>query len=208
MANYTSGSLTSPSLEIGIALVLQDRFSNQAREASGHIRKLHNDAQMAVNANLTTAKGISDTIMDVSQRALTSLSETVLSGAEFIDTMTTVGAITSATDNQMKSLSDTAQTLGMRTMFASKDIASGMQYLAMAGNSAEDINEMIKGAAMVANATGMELGGKGGAADMITNVMKTFRLESAEAATVVGDQLTKAALSSNMSMYEIGRAHV
>ena len=74
MANYTSGSLNSPSLEIGIALVLQDRFSNQAREASGHIRKLHNDAQMAVNANLTAARSISDSVIDGSQRALQALS--------------------------------------------------------------------------------------------------------------------------------------
>lgn len=206
MANYTSGSLNSPSLEIGIALVLQDRFSNQAREASGHIRKLHNDAQMAVNANLTTARSISESVIDGSQRALQALSDTVVSGAGFVDTLTTVGAITNATNAQMETLSNTAQTLGMKTMFASMDIASGMQYLAMAGNSAQDINKMIEGAAMVANATGMELGGKGGAADMITNVMKTFRVESAEAAVVIGDQLTKAALSSNMSMYDLAES--
>lgn len=206
MANYTSGSLNSPSLEIGIALVLQDRFSNQAREASGHIRKLHNDAQMAVNANLITARSISESVINGSQKALQVLSDTVVSGAGFVDTMTTVGAITNATNAQIETLSNTAQTLGMKTMFASRDIASGMQYLAMAGNSAQDINKMIEGAAMVANATGMELGGKGGAADMITNVMKTFRVESAEAAVVIGDQLTKAALSSNMSMYDLAES--
>lgn len=206
MPNYTSGSLTGSNLEIGIALVLQDRFSNQAREASGHIKKLHNDAMMAVNANLNTARTIADGVTNASNAALGVISNMVQTGAEFIDTMVTVGAITEATESQMDRLGDTAQTLGLRTMFASRDIASGMQYLAMAGNSAEDINKMIEGAAMVANATGMELGGKGGAADMITNVMRTFRVESAEAATVIGDQLTKAALSSNMSMYDLAES--
>lgn len=203
MANYTSGSLTGANLQIGIALVLQDRFSNQAREASSHIRKLHNDAMMAVNANLSAAGHIADGVYSTSRQALGYISDVVQSGAGFIDTMTTVKAISRATDSEMESLSDTAQSLGKATMFSSQEIASGMQYLAMAGNSASDISEMIRGAAMVANATGMELGGKGGAADMITNIMKTFKLESASAATVVGDQLTAATLASNMSMQDL-----
>lgn len=45
MPAYTSGSLTGSNLEIGIALVLQDRFSNQAREASSQIKRLHNEAK-------------------------------------------------------------------------------------------------------------------------------------------------------------------
>ena len=61
-------------------------------------------------------------------------------------------------------LSETAQSLGLETMFGSRDIASGMKYLAMAGNTVEQVNDMIKGAAYVANATGMGLGGKGGEA--------------------------------------------
>ena len=203
MANYTSGSLTGANLQIGIALVLQDRFSNQAREASSSIRKLHNDAMMAVNANLSAAHSIADTVYSNSKQALGYVSEVVQTGAGFIDTMTTVKAISRATDSEMESLGDTAQSLGKATMFSSQEIASGMQYLAMAGNSAKDIQEMIHGAAMVANATGMELGGKGGAADMITNIMKVFKMESASAATVVGDQLTAATLASNMSMSDL-----
>ena len=61
-------------------------------------------------------------------------------------------------------------------MFMSRDIASGMKYLAMAGNDANQIQEMISGAAMMANAAGMELGGKGGTADLLTNIMRTLRI--------------------------------
>ena len=81
-----------------------------------------------------------------------------------------------------------------------------MKYLAMAGNSAKEIDDMIKGAAFVAGATGMELGGKGGTADLITNIMRTFKIEASEAAGVVGDQLTKAALSSNISMMDLAES--
>lgn len=203
---FTSGSPSAGQLEIGIALVLQDRFSNQAREASSVIRGLHRDAKNAVQANLTAVQSYANMASGVANSIVSTLTTTIEAGADFIDMMTTVGAISGATENQMSGLSETAQTLGLRTMFMSKDIASGMKYLAMAGNDADQIQEMISGAAMMANATGMELGGKGGAADLLTNIMRTFELEGKQAADIVGDQLTKAAMSSNVSMFDLAES--
>lgn len=202
---FTSGSPGS-SLEIGIALVLQDRFSNQAREASNTIRKLHNDAKMAVDANLNAGIGVANTMTSIADNAFSVLSASVVAGAEFIDTMTTVGAIIQATESQMRELSDIAQTLGLESMFNSQEIASGMKYLAMAGNDFNEVTQMIRGAVMVAGASGMEIGGKGGAADIITNVMRTFRQEGERASVVVGDQMTKAALSANISMTDLAES--
>lgn len=206
MAYTTSGSLRGNSLEIGIALVLQDRFSNQAKDASAAIKRLHNEAKMAVTANLQTAEGILGGIYDGFVGVASGIKNTVLQGAEFIDTMTTVSAITNSTKEELEMLSETAQSLGLETMFGSRDIASGMKYLAMAGNTVEQVNDMIKGAAYVANATGMELGGKGGAADLITNVMKTFKIEGTGASELIGDQLTKATLSANISMTDLAES--
>lgn len=203
---FTSGSPSAGQLEIGIALVLQDRFSNQAREASSVIRGLHRDAKNAVQANLTAVQSYANMASGVANSIVSTLTTTIETGADFIDMMTTVGAISGATENQMSGLSETAQTLGLRTMFGSMDIASGMKYLAMAGNDANQIQEMISGAAMMANATGMELGGKGGTADLLTNIMRTFKLEGQQAADIVGDQLTKAALSSNVLMTDLAES--
>lgn len=203
---FTSGSPSAGQLEIGIALVLQDRFSNQAREASSVIRGLHRDAKNAVQANLIAVQSYANMASGVANSIVSTLTTTIETGADFIDMMTTVGAISGATENQMSELSETAQTLGLRTMFKSRDIASGMKYLAMAGNDANQIQEMISGAAMMANATGMELGGKGGTADLLTNIMRTFKLEGQQAADIVGDQLTKAALSSNLLMTDLAES--
>lgn len=203
---FTSGSPSAGQLEIGIALVLQDRFSNQAREASSVIRGLHRDAKNAVQANLIAVQSYANMASGVANSIVSALTTTIETGVDFIDVMTTVGAISGATENQMSGLSETAQTLGLRTMFMSRDIASGMKYLAMAGNDANQIQEMISGAAMMANATGMELGGRGGAADLLTNIMRTFKLEGQQAADIVGDQLTKAALSSNVLMTDLAEA--
>lgn len=203
---FTSGSPSAGQLEIGIALVLQDRFSNQAREASSVIRGLHRDAKNAVQANLTAVQSYANMASGVANSIVSTLTTTIETGADFIDMMTTVGAISGATENQMSGLSETAQTLGLRTLFMSRDIASGMKYLAMAGNDANQIQEMISGAAMMANATGMELGGKGGAADLLTNVMRTFKLEGQQAADIIGNQLTKAVMSSNVSMLDLAES--
>lgn len=203
---FTSGSPSAGQLEIGIALVLQDRFSNQAREASSVIRGLHRDAKNAVQANLTAVQSYANMASSVANSIVSTLTTTIETGADFIDMMTTVGAISGATENQLSGLSEIAQTLGLRTMFMSRDIASGMKYLAMAGNDANQIQEMISGAAMMANATGMELGGKGGAADLLTNIMRTFELEGQQAADIIGDQLTKAVMSSNVSMTDLAES--
>lgn len=203
---FTSGSPSAGQLEIGVALVLQDRFSNQAREASSVIRGLHRDAKNAVQANLTAVQSYANMASGVANSIVSTLTTTIETGADFIDMMTTVGAISGATENQMSGLSETAQTLGLRTMFMSRDIASGMKYLAMAGNDANQIQEMISGAAMMANATGMALGGKGGTADLLTNIMRTFKLEGQQAADIIGDQLTKAVLSSNVSMPDLAES--
>lgn len=203
---FTSGSPSAGQLEIGVALVLQDRFSNQAREASSVIRGLHRDAKNAVQANLTAVQAYANMASGVANSIMSTLTTTIETGADFIDMMTTVGAISGATENQISGLSETAQTLGLRTMFMSRDIASGMRYLAMAGNDANQIQEMISGAAMIANATGMKLGGKGGTADLLTNIMRTFKLEGQQAAGIVGDQLTKAAMSSNVSMTDLAES--
>ena len=203
---FTSGSPSAGQLEIGIALVLQDRFSNQAREASSVIRGLHRDAKNAIQANLTAVQSYANMASGVANSMVSTLTTTLETGADFIDMMTTVGTISGATENQISGLSETAQTLGLRTLFMSRDIASGMKYLAMAGNDANQVQEMISSAAMMANATSMELGGKGGTADLLTNIMRTFKLEGQQAADIVGDQLTKATMSSNISMTDLAES--
>lgn len=203
---FTSGSPGAGLLEVGIALVLKDRFSNQAREASTQIKKLHLDAKNAIDANLSAMQGMAKTGMVMTGALGYGMLDAINYGNEFIDTMVSVKAITQTTDREITKLGETAKDLGIATMFNAREIASGMKYLAMAGTEAEDIHNIVHGAAMAANATGIELGGKGGAADMITNVMRMFRIEASGAANVVGDQLTKATLASNMSMYDLAEA--
>lgn len=200
---FGAGVPKSGMMEIGIALVLHDRFSNQAGQASAAIKKLQTDARLAVQSNLQTASSLGMMGVGAFTAIASGVRDMIQYGAEFVDTMVTVEAITDATTEQMNAMNDLALTLGKQTMFSSQDIASGMKYLAMAGNSAKEVQEMISGAAYAAGATGLALGGKGGAADVITNVMRTFQLAGKEAAMWVGDVMTNATLSANISMTDL-----
>lgn len=206
MPSYTTGTPSNGLLEVGISMVLRDRFTQPAMNMQSAVRRLNQEAKMANTANLEAAYGWVDSIGSAANNAFNRTWEAVKQGAEYIDTMTTVGAITEATTGQIKDLSEQAQSIGLDTMFSSMDIASGMKYLAMAGNGVKEIQDMIESTAYVAGATGMALGGKGGAADMVTNVMKSFRQEGKAAAEIMGDQLTKATLSSNISMQDLAES--
>lgn len=201
---FTSGSPNSGQLQIGIALVLQDRFSNQAREASAQIRRLHNEAKIATNANLHAVKNMATQGAVIGATVTAGLFGAIKQGANFVDTMTQAGAIAKQDQVHVEELFKMAQSLGKETMFSSQDIASGMQYMAMAGMSTKEIKNNIAGAAYLAGAVRHELGGKGGAADLMTNIMKMFQIDaSPESAMRVADVLTTAVTRSNMSLMDL-----
>lgn len=188
-------------------MVLEDRFSHQARESSKEIRRLHQEAKNITNANLNAVNRMATAGMAIGSAAAYGIGEAVLQGAKFIDTMTFVKAIAKDTGTDISLLSQRAKTLGKDTMFTSQDIGSAMQYMAMAGQGTTEIFNNITAAADLANATMSELGGKGGAADIMTNIMKMFMIDSTEAnSTRVSDVLTRAVTRSNTNLYDLGEA--
>lgn len=202
----TSGSSQGGLLELGISLVMQDRFSQPAREASSELRRLHQEAKNAVEANLQAAERMGNTISNVGQGLVNMWSQAFDYGLAYQGTMFRVKAITESTEEEYKQMSELAKEIGQQTLFNAKDVSEGMQYLAMAGASAKEVQEMIYAATYLASATAMEIGGKGGAADLMTNVMKTFRYEGEGAAHVVSDILAKATLSANMSVTDLAES--
>lgn len=206
MPAYSPGAPSGGLLEIGVALVLQDRFSQPAREANRSIKQLHNDAKAVVSANINMATRLAGVVGRGVDVAWGIAIDAISQGANFINTMTTVKAITRSAGAEFDALVDKAQSLGYATMFESQDIASGMKYLAMAGNSAVEIQDMITSATNMAGATGLALGGKGGTADLLTNVMRTFKKEGQQAAEMVGDQMVEATISSNISMTDLAES--
>ena len=89
MMTFGAGVPKSGMMEIGIALVLHDRFSNQAAQASGAIRKLQQEARMAVQANLNQAYQFGTMGLGAFTAMASGVADMISYGAEFVDTMTT-----------------------------------------------------------------------------------------------------------------------
>lgn len=204
---FTSGSPNGGQLQIGIALVLQDRFSNQAREASSQIRRLHQEAKNVTNANLSAVNSIATMGASAGAAALYGIGGMVKQGAKFIDTMTFVDAVAEKSGVTMAQLQDKAQSLGKETMFDSQDIASAMQFFAVSGQNTKEIYNNIAAAANLAGGTMSELGGKGGAADIMASIMKQFQIASTELnSSHVSDILVKGVTSAKTNLYDMAEA--
>lgn len=144
--------------------------------------------------------------VDILRRALAGvggalvLRQAVRTLADFSQEMSTVRAITAATDSQFASLQKTARDLGATTRFSATQAAEGMVFLARAGFQTDQVLASIDDTLRLAQAGALDLGR---AADIASNVLTGFRLE-ADKATRVVDVLAKAANSANTNVDQLG----
>ncbi|WP_319508873.1 phage tail tape measure protein [uncultured Methanolobus sp.] len=122
--------------------------------------------------------------------------------SSFDDSMRKVKAISQATGEEFKQMTDLARELGRTTRFSASEAAEGMQYLAMAGFSTSEVMESIDDMLSLAATGAIDLGT---AADIASNVLTGFNLEATEAGRVA-DVLAKAFASSNTDITQLGQA--
>jgi len=120
----------------------------------------------------------------------------------FGEEMSTVKAITSATEGQFKSLRDEAKNLGATTKFTASQAAEGMSFLARAGFDANAILKSTKDTLLLAQAGAL---GLADAADIASNVLTAFRFDVSQTARVV-DILAFQANRSNTNVLQLGEA--
>ena len=193
---------TSKSLVVvGISMVLRDGFSQQAGRISSSYTKLMNDMNQW-NRAVTQSAGAA---FDYGTQLVGGMYEAYKHSAEVSNQIFMTSKIAGATAEQSKRLMEVAQQVNMQTPLTNYDIASGERYLAMAGNSAEAIESMIGPAAKLASIFEMQLGGKGGVADLMTNIMATFGIASKDASRVA-DILGVATTSANINLTDLAQS--
>jgi len=192
------------SLGIGITMFLRDQFTgpaarikNASRDLQNQIRRQQDELRRQRNLNAGMAFG--------GAMALRGMSRQIKKAAEYSYEMEFVKSITSATANEQKKLTDTAERLAGQTMFYPKDIAEGMRFMAMAGMEVDQVLQNINGSVNLAGATMSQLGGKGGSADIMTNVMKQFGIDF-KYTTNVADRLAYAVTRANTNLFDLGDA--
>ena len=116
--------------------------------------------------------------------------------------MRSVQAKTGATGELMDRLSEQSREMGRTTVHSATEAARGQAFLAQAGFDVHEVLEALPATLALATSGELDLAS---AADIASNVLSGFRLETDQAARVA-DVLAKAADSSNTNVAQLGAA--
>lgn len=192
---------TKSLVEVGVSMVLRDKFSSETGKISQSFNNMMNDMN---NWNRAIQMSAGNAVQN-SMRFLGGMAEAYQYSAKVQDTIFMASKIAGATAEQQTEMMQLAQAVNAVTPLTAADIASGQRYLAMAGNTVEQIKDMTGPAAKLASILGQPLGGKGGVADLMTNVMSMYVIPSQQA-TKVTDDLYTAVTNANMSLTDLAQA--
>lgn len=192
---------TNSMVQVGVSMVLQDRFTQEAGKISGSFNGMMNEINNW-NRGINMAIGYS---FDAGRAMIGGMYDAYKYSAGVSKEIFLAAKMSGATTQQQNELFKLAQDINSRNPLTALDIASGERFMAMAGNAPDQIKKMIEPAAQLAAIFGMNLGGKGGVADLMTNIMATFNIPGSQAADVV-NKLGIATTSTNMSLNDLAAA--
>lgn len=188
-------------VNVGVSMVLQDRFTSEAGKISSSFKSMMNEMS---NYGRSIDMTIGSTF-EGAKNAVSSMYDAFAYSAKVSKDVFLTARMAGATHKEQKELLDLAQEINARNPLTAADITSGEKFLAMAGNSVEQIRSMIEPAAQLAAIFSMPLGGKGGVADLMTNIMSTFGIDSSQASKVA-DILGIATTSANVNLNDMAMA--
>lgn len=126
----------------------------------------------------------------------------VKTGADFEQAITNVGAVGLKSRDQIRELENQAIQLGKTTKFTATEVAAGMETMARAGFSTQEILQGIPGILSAAAASGLELAE---VSNHVSNVLKGMGLATSEAARVA-DVLALASSKTNSTIGTLGES--
>lgn len=188
-------------IEVGVAMVLKDRFSQEAGKISGSFRTMMNDMN-------TWNRGIqmsASNTMNFGMQLVGGMARAYKYSAGVQNEVWTASKIAGATIAEQREMLQLAKDVNEITPLTASDVASGQRYLAMAGNKFDAIKEMIGPASKLASIFTMPVGQKGGVADLMTNIMSMYQIPMGEAARVTDDLYT-AVTNANISLTDLAQS--
>ncbi|KKL45232.1 hypothetical protein LCGC14_2357780, partial [marine sediment metagenome] len=135
-------------------------------------------------------------------KAVSIFTNMIKAAGEFQRSMNRVRALTGAVGKNFDKLRRQAADLGRTTQFTATQAAEGMAFLAQAGFEVNEIYGAMPDTLNLAAAAQIDLAT---AADIVSNVMAGFGIQSTELGGAV-DVLTKAFVSANTDLQQLGNA--
>ena len=157
------------------------------------ISKIGSCASTALKATTAIIGGAATAVVGIGTAA-------IKTGANFESSMSNVAAISGATGDELKSLTDKAKEMGAKTKFSASESADAFSYMAMAGWKTADMLDGIEGIMNLAAASGEDLATT---SDIVTDALTAFGL-SASDSTHFADVLAKASSNANTNVGMMG----
>ncbi len=146
--------------------------------------------QSAVKTGLTAISGAAATFAGYAVKV----------GSDFESGMSKVQAISGATAEDMKLLTDKAKEMGASTKFSATESSEALQYMAMAGWKTEDMLGGLEGIMNLAAASGEDLAST---SDIVTDALTAFGLKASDS-THFADVLAQASSNANTNVGLMG----
>lgn len=194
-------SLSGTYINVGVNMVLRDQFSQNAGRVTDSFRSMMNNLASTGRA----VQASYGEVFDVAVAGAKGVFNAYKAYAGVQKDVFLTGKIAGATIDQMKELRDLAESTNLEVPLTTGDIASAERFLAMAGNSVEQIKAMIPAVSKLSSVFSMEAGGKGGVADLITNIMSTYQLPANQVEQVAND-LFVATTNANMDLRDLANS--
>lgn len=194
-------SLSTSLVNVGVNMVLHDQFSQNAGRVTSAFQSMMNNLSAAGRAVQASYGGVFDVAMSGAKGVFNAYK--AYAGVEKDIFLT--GKMANATKQQIGELRDLAESTNLEVPLTTGDIASAERFLAMAGNDVEKIKNMIPSVSKLASIFDMPAGGKGGVADLMTNIMSMYQLDSSMADQVAND-LYVATTSANISLNDLAES--
>nr|DAM53997.1 MAG TPA: minor tail protein [Caudoviricetes sp.] len=129
------------------------------------------------------------------------LAASTAAGASFESQMSTVQAISQASESDMARLKALAKQMGIETKFSATEAGQGLEYMAMAG---WDVDSMLAGLPGIMNLAAASEEDLGQVSDIVTDAMTAFNLEASRSAEFA-DVLAQASARSNTDVAMMGQ---
>ena len=198
MAGFnSSGGLVN----VGISMTLQDHFTGPA----GNILSSWNSMMQNINTFQRGLKSAYEDSINQTWGLLREMGNLAAYSTEIENNTFMTSKIIDGTLGHQESMLKLAKEVNLRNPLRLADITSGQKFMAMAGMTAEQIENATEPAAQLAAVFNMDMGGKGGTADLMTNIMATFHKEASKAAEVA-NILSVATTSANMSLNDLAQS--
>lgn len=184
-----------------------DAFSNPSKQTIANMRKMAREAKAAGKSIQSAGNAIQNAGKSLTKTVTAPIAgvgiAAIKTAADYESAMSNVKAITGATGNDFKKLEKLGKDLGASTAWSAKECAEAMQYTGMAGWTAKNNVEGLKGILDLASASGTDLART---SDIMTDAISAFGYKASDSAKFA-DTMTKACTSANVSVETLGESY-